>query len=94
MLFRSGNTPKHYAKVSDWQSKRAINVCDWNKINDYGYYSRLTGGEDVFDIKNYKFSGIKNNNHATLLGMHYKEGMTLLNTAMVDSYDSTNNYFK
>ena len=90
----SGNTPKNYAKVSSWQTKRAINVYDGNKINDYGYYSRLTGGEDVFDIKDYKFSGIKNNNHATLLGMHYKEGMTLLNTAMVDSYDSTNNYFK
>jgi hypothetical protein len=66
----------------EWIKKR---IGGW--YNGDGGQSRLTiDGTRVFDIDtNGKLNDVKEGNHITFLGVKYKDGMILINTAMVDS---------
>jgi len=76
------------AEVStDWVKKR---VPRGIRYSGDGGTSRLTAGGKVFDIDTEGRLSINTEdpNHITFLGVKYKDGMTFVNTAMVDTNDS------
>lgn len=76
-----------YANVRKWQSYRSW-VNNRYPSNPTANNSLLTQG--AFDIDgDGNFSNVKNETTISFLGMKYKEGMTVLNSAFVDSYDTS-----
>lgn len=82
-----GNTAKQYANVQRWQPKyNLLNASSTNPVQ----MSKITNG--TFDIgQSGNFDDISDTNATMFLGMKYKDGFTLFNTAMVDTF--TDNKF-
>ena len=81
-VFTTGSTAQNIS--TSWPTRRVYN-------HRGGYVNgRLTLGDNTFDIKDSgELNNITDANHITFLGMRYKDGMTLLNTAMVDGHNDS-----
>jgi hypothetical protein len=80
-----GNLPKNPANITNWQESKGAG--SYHKV-----ISAITGdqGSGTFNNEGDGYiSDVDINNHATILGVKYKEGITALNTAMVDTFEET-----
>ena len=93
-------TDRYCAQLND-SPKNPANVLSWMAGNNKNLYynsykgsvadkSRLT--ESSFDTTNGELSNINSQNATMFLGMKYKNGFTLFNTATTDSYNSDPTY--
>lgn len=81
-----------YANVTKWQGLRSW-VHNMFPSNPTANNSLLT--YDAFDIDGEgDFSNVNSKTAISFLGMKYREGMTVLNSAFVDSYDATNGFLQ
>lgn len=86
----NGNSPQNYANVQKWQTKRTTGL--YKNNGDTADVSKVT--ESTFDINaSGNFTNVNNSNTTLFLGAKYKDGFTLFNAALMDSY-TNNPYFK
>lgn len=71
-------TSKRYISTENWVDKKSISDTDINKQK-----SQITEGS--FDIEGNRLTELKQDNSTSFLGVRYKNGMTLFNTAFLDS---------
>lgn len=75
------NSPGSFADVTQWQKKRS-----WlNNISNDSKIQTSLLAEKAFDIKGSSIREITDENAISFLGMKYKDGITLFNSAFVDS---------
>ena len=81
-----------YANVTKWQGYRSW-VNNMYPSNPTANNSLLTYG--AFDIDGGgSFSNVNSKTAISFLGMKYREGMTVLNSAFVDSYNTTDGFLQ
>ena len=84
------DSPKNPANITQWMAGNNIPLYRISWDSNVGNKSRLTSGS--FDTRDGVFGNVNEYNVVMFLGMKYKNGFTLFNTATSDSFTTTPSY--